>query len=89
MEVHWRDSQKPIRFFMLDARSFLSVVLFLFHARLWTLVMALIVMVIFWIMEQRGLTFEASLRAIRCWILGRYRPANSRHAARRLKDFGG
>ncbi|MBV8548096.1 MAG: IcmT/TraK family protein [Alphaproteobacteria bacterium] len=88
MDIHWRNSQKPIRFFMLDARSFLSVVLFLFHARLWTLVLALIVMLVFWVMEQRGLTFESSLRAIRCWLLGRNRPANSRLAVRRWTDFG-
>lgn len=88
MDVHWRNSQKPIRFFMLDARCFASVVLFLFHARLWTLVLTLIVMFVFWVMETRGLTFEASLRAMRCWLLGRRRPANNRLAARSLKDFG-
>ncbi len=88
MDLHWRNTQKPARFFVLDARAFTALFLFLVHARLWTLVFAIVVMILFWLLEQRGLTFEASLRALRSWILGVRRPANSRRAIRHWVDYG-
>lgn len=87
-DVHWRNTQKPARFFALDARAFLAILLFLVHARLWTFILALTVMAMFWLLERRGLTFEASLRAFRAWILGARRPANHRRAIRRWIDYG-
>jgi intracellular multiplication protein IcmT len=79
---------KPARFFMLDARAFLAILLFLVHAREWTFVLAIVVMILFWFLERRGLTFEASLRAFRSWLLGSRRPANHRRAIRRWTDYG-
>ncbi|WP_301100444.1 IcmT/TraK family protein [Propionivibrio sp.] len=88
MDIHWRNTQKPARFFILDARAFLAFLLFLVHMRLWTLYVVIAVMFFFWLMERFGLTFEASLRAVRSWFLGQNRPANSRRARRRWIDFG-
>lgn len=88
MDVHWRNTQKPVRFFILDARAFLAIVLFLVHARPWTFVLAIVVMAMFWFLERRGLTFASSLRAFRSWFLGRKRPANHRRAQRRWVDYG-
>ncbi len=88
MDIHWRNTQKPARFFFLDARAFLAILLFLAHARLWTFVLAIFIMLVFWIMERRGLTFDSALRAFRCWLLGIRRPANSRRAKRRWIDYG-
>jgi len=89
MDIHWRNTQKPARFFALDARAFVAILVFLLHARLWTFVLALTIMLAFWFLERRGLTFEASLRALRSWILGKKRPANQRRAIRRWIDYGG
>lgn len=89
MDIHWRNTQKPARFFFLDARSFVAVLLFLAHMRLWTFGLAVGVMLFFYILENRGLTFEASLRAMRVWLIGRNRPANRREAQRRWIDYGG
>lgn len=89
MDIHWRNTQKPVRFFFLDARAFLAILLFLVHARTWTLVLALSVMALFWFFERRGLTFDSALRAFRCWLLGVKRPANTRRGIRRLVDYGG
>ncbi|HUY69267.1 MAG TPA: IcmT/TraK family protein [Alphaproteobacteria bacterium] len=87
MDIHWRNTQKPPRFFVLDARAFLAILLFLVHARLWTFILALIIMAVFWFFERRGLTFESSLRALRAWVVGVHRPANRRRAIRRWTDF--
>jgi intracellular multiplication protein IcmT len=88
MDEHWRNSQKPARFFMLDARAFGAIFFFLVHARVWTFILAILVMLIFWIFERRGLTFEAALRALRAWILGRRRPATLNSERRSWTDFG-
>jgi intracellular multiplication protein IcmT len=87
IDIHWRNTQKPARFFFLDARSFIAIAIFLAHARLWTFVLALMIMTAFWLMERRGLTFEAALRAMRRWSLGIRRPANPRRAIRRFTDY--
>jgi intracellular multiplication protein IcmT len=89
MDIHWRNTQKQVRFFFIDARGFFGFFLFLVHARPWTFVVAVVMLTFFWFLERKGLTFESSLRAFRSWILGANRPANSRRARRRLVDFEG
>jgi intracellular multiplication protein IcmT len=69
IDIHWRNTQKPARFFFLDARAFMAVLLFLVHARLSTFIIAITIMTMFWMVERRGLSFSAALRAFRRWIL--------------------
>jgi len=88
MDLHWRNSQKPARFFALDARAAAALMLFLVHARLWTFTLAVVVMLVFWLLERRGLTFEAALRAWRSWLVGRHRPAMRPGSRRHWIDFG-
>ncbi|MDE2029496.1 MAG: IcmT/TraK family protein [Alphaproteobacteria bacterium] len=88
MDLHWRNSQKQARFFALDARAAAPILFFLVHARLWTFVLAILTMLVFWILERRGLTFEAALRAGRAWILGPRRPAVASDRRRHWVDFG-
>jgi len=88
MDIHWRNTQKPARFFFLDARSFAAVLFLLVYARLWTFILVVFVMIVFWIFEQKGLTFFAAIRAFRSWLLGRHRPATARRSRRRMIDFG-
>jgi intracellular multiplication protein IcmT len=88
MDNHWRNTQKPARFFMFDARSFAAIFLFLIHAKEWTFGIVVITMFFFWYAERRGFTFEAALRAMRAWFLGRKRPACYRGRHRHWVDFG-
>ena len=88
MDIHWRNTQKPVRFFFLDARAFIGILFFLIHARVWVLILALFLLFIFWVFERKGLMFGAALRAIRGWFVGKYRPANSRRAKRYTVDSG-
>ncbi len=88
MDLHWRNTQKPARFFMLDARSFTTMFLFMVHMKLWTFILVSVTMLSFWVFERRGLTFEAALRAIRVWFLGKKRPALRRKFRRDWVDFG-
>jgi intracellular multiplication protein IcmT len=87
MDIHWRNTQKPARFFFMDARAFLAILLFLVHARYWTLVVVIVIMLLFWGFERYGLTFDSSLRAFRSWVLGTKRPATCRRLRRRWIDY--
>ena len=88
MDIHWRNTQRPVRFFALDARSSFVVLLVLLHIRLWTFGLAVVVMLVFWFLERRGLSFNAALRALRRWLLGTRRPANHRRRRRYWIDYG-
>lgn len=84
---HWRDTMRPARFFMFDARSGLLVALLLVHPRLYTFVFFLIVMFFFYMLERVGLTFEAALRRMRSWLAGNERPSIIWTARRRMMDM--
>lgn len=85
---HWRNTMKPTRFFIFDARAGFFLVLVLVHARLWTLMVMVVFLGIFWIFERKGLSFAAAVRAIRVWFTGRYRPAWVFTRRRKMIDTG-
>lgn len=88
-DAHWRNTMKPTRFFLgIDARAALLLLLLMVHFRIWTLIMVLAVMGLFYFLEQRGLSFEAALRAGRLWIVGNKRPRNLLSQKQRWTDYG-
>lgn len=89
MDIHWRNTQKPVRFLFLDARAFVGILFFLLHARIWVLALASLSIAFFWFLERRGLSAESSIRAVRSWLIGARRPAQRRKAQRRLIDYCG
>jgi len=88
MDIHWRDTMRPARFFMLDARASIGIFIFLVHFSLWTIVVAILFMALFWMLEQRGLSYNAAMRRFRSWLCGDVRPAVSSKARSRFADFG-
>jgi intracellular multiplication protein IcmT len=89
MDLHWRNSMKTARFlFNTDARAALLLLFFLVHMRLWTLGLVIVTMFIFYVLEQRGLSFDAALRAFRFWIVGVNRPRILNAHKPRWVDFG-
>lgn len=88
-DIHWRNTMKPPRFFFMDARAALPIVLFLVHARWWTLVLALGIVLIFVMVERRDLSFAAALRTVRSALIGFRRPAVRKDVKRRIVDFRG
>lgn len=85
---HWRNSMRPVRFFGLDARAAIPFIITLFHFRLWTVALTITLTLAFIFLERRGLTFDASIRAFRCWLLGQRRPAWLSIRRRRMVDYG-
>jgi intracellular multiplication protein IcmT len=89
MDLHWRNSMKPARFvFNTDARGALFLLFFMVHMRLWTLGLVCGIILLFYILEQRGLSFDAALRAFRFWIVGSRRPRIIGYYRSRYVDFG-
>lgn len=88
MDYHWRNTMKPVRFFMLDARVAIFFMIFIFHMRVWTFGLFVVVGLFFWFLEKRGLGFGAAMRTFRTWILGRRRPAWLWIRKRKFHDYG-
>lgn len=85
---HWRNSMRPVRFGPFDSRLAIPYIVLLFHARWSTLFVAVTLTAIFWFMEQRGLTFDAALRAFRSWLLGQKRPGWISYNRKKMVDYG-
>ena len=88
MTIHWRDSMRSARFFALDARAAFPFLLVLLHIRWWTLALALVCTLVFWLAERLGLRFDAALRAVRAWFVAPIRPAQPIERNRRMADLG-
>lgn len=87
-DTHWRNSMKPARFFFMDARAAVPFVFTLLHLRWYTLVFAALTTLLFYILEQRGMSFDAALRAMRVWFVGRRRTNISHTDRHRMVDYG-
>lgn len=87
MDIHWRNSMKPVRCFALDARAALPFVLVLLHLRLSTLGFAAFTTLVFYFLEIRGLSFVTALRAGRVWLVTRKRPNIKGSDRSRMVDF--
>lgn len=85
---HWRNSMRPVRFFGADARLAIPWFVVLFHARLYTFALAILLTIVFIALERRGLTFDAALRTFRKWLLGQRRPAWMWYYKKKMIDFG-
>ena len=85
---HWRNSMKPVRFFALDARVALFFLFFILHMRIWTIVLFLAICALFWMLERKGLTFNAAILSVRTWILGTTRPGWIWIRRRKWRDLG-
>lgn len=84
---HYRNTWKPARLFMVDARvAFLFILAFL-HIRLWTLGLACGAALILYILERRGLTVTAAGRALRATLVGDHRPAKRPQKIRHKADY--
>lgn len=70
-ETHWRDSARPIRFFIWDGKAAFALFFVLIWPRLWTLLIAILVMIFFTFMNRYGYTPIVFFRAIRSFLAGR------------------
>jgi len=70
VSTHWRDSSRIPRFFIIDARAALGIVVFLFHPRWWSLCLAAVIVVILAVLNYYKITLPAAFRLMRGFISG-------------------
>lgn len=70
-EAHWRDSARPVRFFIWDSKNAFPMLLFLLHIRVWTLVVAVLATLFFTLLNRYGFTVGVFFRWFRGIIVGR------------------
>jgi intracellular multiplication protein IcmT len=73
--AHWRDSSRPVRFFVVDYRALFPLLILIFLPRLWTLAVAVIGITFFMILERYGFTPMVFLRLFRGMVAGRHKSA--------------
>ena len=83
----WRDTMRPVRFYLIDARLLVLLVLWLFVPTWWTTVLVMLAVTALRVAEARGYRLRAALRAVRALTAGR-RPALHARRVRRFVDFG-
>lgn len=86
--VPWRDTMRPVRFYMIDARLLLFFAVWVFWPTWWTTGLTVAAMAAFRIAEARGYRLTSALRGLRAMAAGRRRPALHLDATRRFVDFG-
>jgi len=75
VDAHWRDSARPVKFFMLDGKACFPLLLFIMHIRLWTLIVAIIAMLFFGILNHYGFSVTVFTRWLRNFAAGTRRLA--------------
>lgn len=85
---HWRNTARDVKFFAFDARAAAPLLFVIIHMRLWTLTLAIVVLLVFVLLERFGLSVNIALRRLRLWITGPYRPAKVKFFTRDFIDRG-
>lgn len=83
----WRDSMRPVRFYLIDARLLVLLVLWLFVPTWWTTAAVVLALAGLRVAEARGYRLHAAIRAVRTRCAGR-RPALHARRVRQFVDFG-
>lgn len=69
-DTHWRDSARPIKFFIWDGRAAFPVVIFLMHIALWTFILTAVLIIFFSILNRYGFTPAVFFRWFRTQLAG-------------------
>ena len=83
----WRDSMRPVRAWVFDARLLILAVPWLFLPTWWTTAAVVAAMLACRAAEARGYRFRAAVRALRALSAGRRRALHASRL-RRFTDFG-
>ena len=86
-DMTWRDSARPVRFWIFDWRLLVALVIWIFWPSLITTSVVLLLIAVFRFAEARGYRLEAALRAMRARFAGRRR-ALQPSRSRSFVDFG-
>ena len=83
----WRDTMRPVRFYLIDARLLVLLTIWLFLPTWWTTAAVILAVAALRVAEARGYRLHAALRAVRARTAGRRRALHASRE-RRFVDFG-
>lgn len=84
----WRQTFKQPKMGPLDYRMVFFIIPFLFYIRLWTLGVLVIVLLVFFILQQKRIEPDNVLRWVRASVAGRKRSPHGRGRLRAAVDYG-
>ena len=68
--AHWRDSARSAQFFFIDAKAAFPLILFLVHIKMWTFIVAVVMMTFFTLLSRYGYSVEVFLRIFKSKLAG-------------------
>jgi hypothetical protein len=84
----WRDTYKPARLFIIDARLLFILLPTLLWVRYYTVLPLLAVIILLFYVERRlEMSIPSALRLVRSTLAGPIRPARSASKLRQLIDY--
>lgn len=86
--IHWRDTMREPRLVIFDARVVFFFLILAVHLRVWTAILLVSAMLVFWLVERAGYRFPSAMRAIRSTFAGTHRPAFYQRNYREAVDYG-
>ncbi len=86
--LYWRESHKQPRFLLFDSRLVAVLFLTIMHIRMWTIVLSIVMILVLWFFERKGVSPDSILRFLRARLVGRKRSARGLHYERSAVDFG-
>lgn len=84
----WRQTFRQPKMGPLDYRTVFFIIPFLFYIRLWTLSVLAVVLLVFFVLQQRRIEPDNVLRWLRASIAGRERSAHGVGRLRPAVDYG-
>jgi len=86
--IGWRDTFRPARFFMIDARVLFIILPTILHFRWYTIMATVLVAGVLYFFEKRQeMQVPGALRMLRWWFIGHDRPARPRLKRRWMIDY--
>ena len=68
--AHWRDSAREARFLFIDAAAAIPLLIFLVHIRMWTFVVASLMIAFLAILKRFGYSVTVFARIFRSFLAG-------------------
>lgn len=73
INAHWRDSVRPVRFFIWDGKTAFPMLIFLLYMKWETFIIAILTMIFFSFLNRYGFSLEVFWRFLRNLIVGTHK----------------
>jgi len=75
-DAHWRDSARSSRLWIFNSSAVFPLLIFLFHIRLWTFIVAVATVIFLTLLDRYGFSITVFLRLLTNFLAGKRKIAN-------------